>query len=220
MFGLLDFEPLKAPLRRGFRWRCDVAAGFRPAGGYRCDGRNVPGQVVDDPSAEFPGSWRRISTGNFRQYQGFCRRIARQVSSPVPLLPLQLLRGPLMQTSQGRALFPALGSGLRHLACWKIQTCKDAAIRAELSTCDGSRRHSCAPEKVSVPWLPRQHQNVVVGYIGNHHGGFRCRVSPADGVADDFHHGRLKGFPAVGQAFDMRAFWTKFQDVVHGAPSI
>lgn len=35
--------------------------------------------------------------GNFRQDQGFWRRIARQVSSPVPLLPLQLLRDPLTQ---------------------------------------------------------------------------------------------------------------------------
>lgn len=71
-----------------------------------------------------------------------------------------------------------------------------------------------------MPWAPRQHEDVIVGDIGNHHGGFSGRISFADGVADDFHDGRLKRFPTVGQTFDMRAFCTKFQDIVHDIPSI
>lgn len=185
-----------------------MPVGFRPAGAYRCDGRNVPGQVVDDPSEEFPGSWRGISAGELPTISGVlpADRAAGLVSCTTAT-PAVAARS--TSSSYGRTLLPAIGSGQSCLSLptpvLELHPLKTLQS-ADPSTCDGSRRNSCAPAKPSTPWLPRQHEDVIVGDIGNHHGGFRSRVSPADGVADDLHHGRFKCFPAVGQAFDMRAF--------------
>ncbi|ABC89923.1 hypothetical protein RHE_CH01116 [Rhizobium etli CFN 42] len=70
----------------------------------------------------------------------------------------------------------------------------------------------------SMAQLARQHQDIVVGDVGDHHGRFGRRIAPADGLGNDLHDLRFKRLPAVGKAFLVRAFGTKFHNVIHGVP--
>jgi len=118
LFGSFRFAPLKAPLRRGFCWRGMWPSIFARPEPVRMTAAVLPGQVVYYPSVGFPGGCGVGSLpGTSTNIGGFARGSRGRFRLLYPLLPLQLLRGPLISTGwRMRLCISAIASGRSRLS--------------------------------------------------------------------------------------------------------